>query len=137
MLLDIGFDDVVVWPRRGGRLGSVLDVCRVETLAAGNARWKRRYWQAWAALAVFGEGNVIEDVGPSTYMSRNCIDGLVVKLRLSSFGGLLGAAAAAGVVSEVVLSWLGSGKRGNWWKISHRTRCGRVGNSVVRLVTGL
>ena len=93
--------------------------------------------QAWAALAVFGAGNVIEDVGPSTYMSRNCIDGLVVKLRLSSFGGLLGAAAAAGVVSEVVLSWLGSGKRGNWWKISHRTRCGRVGNSVVRLVTGL
>ena len=43
MLLDIGFDDVVVWPRRGGRLGSVLDVCRVETLAAVNARWKRRY----------------------------------------------------------------------------------------------
>ena len=93
--------------------------------------------QAWAALAVLGAVNVVEDVGPSTYMSRNCIDGLVVKLRLSSFGGLLGAAAAAGVVSEVVLSWLGSGKRGNWWKISHRTRCGRVGNSVVRLVTGL
>ena len=58
--------------------------------------------QAWAALGVFGAVNVIEDVGPSTYVSRNCIDGLVVKLRLSRFGGLLGAAAAAGVVSEVV-----------------------------------
>ena len=57
--------------------------------------------QAWAALAVFGAVNVIKDVGPSTYMSRNCIDGLVVKLRLSRFGGPLGAAAAAGVVSEV------------------------------------
>ena len=57
--------------------------------------------QDWAALIVFGAVNVIEDVGPSTYMSRNCIDGLVVKLRLSRFGGLLGAAAAAGVASEV------------------------------------
>ena len=57
--------------------------------------------QDWAALTVFGAGNVFEDVGPSTYMSRNCIDGLVVKLRLSRFGGPLGAAAAAGVVSEV------------------------------------
>ena len=57
--------------------------------------------QDWAALTVFGAVNVIEDVGPSTYMSRNCIDGLVVKLRLPRFGGLLGAAAAAGVVSEV------------------------------------
>ena len=53
--------------------------------------------QDWAALTVFGAGNVFEDVGPSTYMSRNCIDGLVVKLRLSRFGGPLGAAAAAGV----------------------------------------
>ena len=92
--------------------------------------------QAWAALAVFGAGNVMGDVGPSTYVSRNCIDGLVVKLRLSRFGGVLGAAAAAGVVSEVVLTWLGSRKRGNWWKISHRTHCGRVENSVARLVTG-
>ena len=64
--------------------------------------------QAWAALAVFGAVNMIEDVGPSTYMSRNCIDGLVVKLRLPRFGGLLGAAAAAGVVSEAVYLWLGS-----------------------------
>ncbi len=80
--------------------------------------------QAWAALAVFGAGNVMGDVGPSTYVSRNCIDGLVVKLRLSRFGGLLGAAAAAGVVSEVVQPWLGSGKRGKWWIVSHQTRCG-------------
>ena len=50
---------------------------------------------------MFGAVNVIGAVGPSTYMSRNCIDGLVVKLRLSRFGGPLGAAAAAGVVSEV------------------------------------
>ena len=57
--------------------------------------------QDCAALTVFGAVNVIEDVGPSTYMSRNCIDGLVVKLRLSRFGGPLGAAAAAGDVSEV------------------------------------
>ena len=57
--------------------------------------------QDWAALNVFGVVNVTERVGPSTYMSRNCIDGLVVKLRLSRFGGPLGAAAAAGVVSEV------------------------------------
>ena len=68
--------------------------------------------QGWAALTVFGAVNVIEDVGPSTYMSRNCVDGLVVKLWLSRFGGLPGAAASAGIVSEVVRSWLGFGKRG-------------------------
>ena len=79
---------------------------------------------SWAALAVFGAVNVSEEVGPSTYMRRNCIDGLVVQLRLSRFGGLFGAAAAAGVVSEVESSWLGSGKRGKWWIVSQQTRCG-------------
>ena len=40
---------------------------------------------AWTALAVFGAVDVSGDVGPSTYMGRNCIDGLVVKLWLSRF----------------------------------------------------
>ena len=57
-------------------------------------------------------------------MNRNCVDGLVVKLRLSRFGGLLGAAASAGIVSEVVQYWLGFGKRGKWCIVSHWTRCG-------------
>ena len=69
--------------------------------------------QAWAALAVFGAVNVIEDVGPSTYMSRNCIDGLVVKLRLSRFGGPLGAAAAAGVEARLCNCGLGLESAGN------------------------
>ena len=83
------------------------------TLAAGNVRWKRRYRQAWAALAVFGAVNMIEDVGPSTYMSRNCIDGLVVKLRLSRFGGPLGAAAAAGSLARLCNRGLGLESAGN------------------------
>ena len=75
---------------------------------------------------VWGAVNVSGDVGPSTYMGRNCIDGLVVKLRLLRFlGGLLGAAVAAGVVSGGrVNEGLGWETRGKWRSISHRTRCG-------------